>query len=247
MSQPLEMLNQGAARVRPLPQDESRAARENGAVGSRVNRSGATDEIARLVQRLFLSSSPGEERKTIVFCGVNPGSGCSWVCAKAAELLAGQIPGRVCVIDANLRSPSLHEYFHVEVGVGFADAMRQPGPINDFVRSTSTNHLWLMTSGAVGQAPNGALNTARLQARFAELRGEFDFLLVDVPAISLFGDALLLGQLSDGIVLVIASNSTRREPARAAKQILQDANVLILGAVLNKRTYPIPEAVYRRL
>ena len=40
---------------------------------------------------------------------------------------------------------------------------------------------------------------------------------------------------------------SRREPARKALQDLQTANVPALGAVLNQRTFPIPEALYKRL
>ncbi|MGH9688857.1 MAG: CpsD/CapB family tyrosine-protein kinase [Candidatus Acidiferrales bacterium] len=162
-------------------------------------------------------------------------------------MLAVQIPGRVCVIDANLQSPSLHTYFHAEVSPGFTDAISQPQPVEQFLRSTWTNHLWLMTSGVAEPETTGKLYPERVQTRFAELREEFDYLLVDVPAITVTGDGILLGQFSDGIVLVIASNSTRRESARMAKQLLEDSKVPILGAVLNKRTYPIPESVYRRL
>jgi Mrp family chromosome partitioning ATPase len=47
--------------------------------------------------------------------------------------------------------------------------------------------------------------------------------------------------------LVIEANSTRRETTRKAKESLEAANVRLLGAVLNKRTFPIPEVFYRKL
>jgi protein-tyrosine kinase len=247
MSRNFDMPNDAVARTGPLPRIQPQTATAHAGGSARDRQQAAHDEIARLVHRVFLSPPRGDARKTVVFCGIDSGVGCSWVCSQTAELLASQTPGRVCLIDANLRSPSLHERFRAEVSPGFADAMREAGPIDKFVRSTWTNHLWLMTAGTRGAKPNGALHPLRLHERFTELREEFDFLLVDVPAIGLYSDALPLGQLSDGIVLVIASNTTRRESARMAKQNLEDAEVTVLGAVLNKRTYPIPEAVYRRL
>jgi Mrp family chromosome partitioning ATPase len=53
--------------------------------------------------------------------------------------------------------------------------------------------------------------------------------------------------LADGVVLVLEANSTRRVTAKKAKQALEAANVRILGTVLNNRTFPIPEGLYRRL
>ena len=88
---------------------------------------------------------------------------------------------------------------------------------------------------------------SRLRTRFSELREEFDYLLVDTPPMSSYPDAVLLGQLTDGIILVIGSNSTRCEPARIVKESFEAAGVPILGAVLNRRTYPIPEALYQRM
>lgn len=247
MSRNFDIPNEAAPRIGVAPPAKPNVAAAPGMEAPQPNGGDRSEEVARLVQSVFLSASLEQRCRAVIFCGIDRGAGCSWVCARSAEILASQTPGRVCVIDANLRSPSLHQHFHAKVGPGFAEAMRESEPIGKFVRSTWTDHLWLMTAGGVGADPNGTLSPARLQSRFAELREEFDFLLIDVPAASVCSDALLIGQLGDGIVLVVASNSTRRDPARVVKQKFDDAKVPILGAVLNKRTYPIPEAVYRRI
>jgi protein-tyrosine kinase len=208
---------------------------------------GVDSEILKLVRRVFVLPGAAQAPEVVAFCGIENGAGCSWVCARASEVLADQIPGRVCVIDANLRSPSLHEHFRMEKGAGFVDAMKESGPISEFARPTWISKLWLMTSGAAGIGPNCALSPARLRSRFAQLRSEFDYLLIDAPPMSFPADAALVGQLTDGVVLVVGSSSTRREPARIGKESLEAAGVPVLGAVLNRRTYPIPEALYQRL
>jgi len=169
------------------------------------------------------------------------------VCARAGEVLADQAPGSVCMVDANLRSPSLHSRFHIEKGLGFADAIKGTEPIHEFAQHVGERNLLLITAGSTGTEPNGALNPACLRTRFSELRHAFDFVLVDTPATSIYADAMLLSQLTDGVVLVVGSNSTRRETARAAKRGFEAARVPIFGAVLNKRTFPIPEALYWKL
>jgi Mrp family chromosome partitioning ATPase len=205
------------------------------------------DEIARLIRRVFILPGSDQAPAAVAFCAVDKGAGCSWVCARASEVLAAQVPGRVCVVDANLRSPFLHEHFRLEKGAGFSDAMKSAAPIREFVRPSWISHLWFMSAGAMGSQPIGAFHLARLQTRFAELRAEFDYVLVDTPPLDSHADALLLGRLTDGVILVVGWNSTRRETARIAKESLEAATVPVLGAVLNKRTYPIPEALYKRL
>jgi len=58
---------------------------------------------------------------------------------------------------------------------------------------------------------------------------------------------MVLGQLADGAVLVLEANATRREVTLKVAADLRAAHIKILGAVLNKRTFAIPEALYRRL
>jgi protein-tyrosine kinase len=53
--------------------------------------------------------------------------------------------------------------------------------------------------------------------------------------------------MTDGLVIVLQANATRRESARRAKQLLDECGIPVLGAVLNKRAFPIPEPIYRRL
>jgi Mrp family chromosome partitioning ATPase len=80
-----------------------------------------------------------------------------------------------------------------------------------------------------------------------ELRAEFDYVLIDTPAISSSNDATVLGAATDGLVVVLKANSSRRESARGAMQDLRAAKVRVLGAVLNQRTFPIPQSIYDKL
>ena len=90
------------------------------------------DEVMKLVQRLFILPDGAQAPDAIAFCGVEKGVGCSWVCANAAQMLAAQGLGTVCVIDANFNSPSLHHHFRVGNRAGFAESLK----CNDSVSST---------------------------------------------------------------------------------------------------------------
>ena len=201
------------------------------------------DEIAKLVQNLFLLAQ-GPRR--VVFSGTESGSGCSWMCAHAAEVLAAQARGSVCIVDCNLRSPGLHQQFGSENHHGLSDALTGSGPIREYVHRLSRN-LWLLSCGSAAEAGRTMLGSERMRSRLAELRSAFDYILIDAAPLNVCNDAIVLGGLSDGVVLMLKANSSRRETARKAMQELQTANVRVLGAVLNRRTFPIPEALYKRL
>jgi Mrp family chromosome partitioning ATPase len=86
-----------------------------------------------------------------------------------------------------------------------------------------------------------------MKARFDELRSEFDYLLVDTPSLTRYADATALGRLTDGLVVVLQANSTRKETALRVMEDLRAAQIPVLAAVLNKRTFPIPDSIYHRL
>jgi len=204
------------------------------------------EERMKLIQRLFLL--PGAEApRVVVFCGVETGNGSTWVCARAGETLAAEVKAAVCLVDANLRTPFLHQHFATNNLLGLADAVHQAGPVRNFAHSVNGGNLWLMTCGAKSADPHSLLASDALRERLAELRAQFDYVLLDGPPVNLYADTTLLGKLADGAVLVVEANSTHREVARKAKETLDAAKVRLLGVVLNKRTFPIPESLYRRL
>jgi len=200
-------------------------------------------EIVKLVQKLFW---PAQGPRRVVFAGTEAGGGCSWMCARVAEELASQGRGSVCVMDCNLRSPGLHQQFGTENHHGLSDALLGPGPIREYVHRWSRN-LWLVSCGASPESGRTMLGSEKMRSRITELRMTFDYVLIDAAPLSTCNDAIVLGGLNDGVVLVLKANSSRRETARNALHELHTANVRVLGAVLNQRTFPIPEALYKKL
>lgn len=204
------------------------------------------EEVVKLVNRAFLLNR-GNSPRVVVFAGVDQGDGCSSICARAAEVLAAQGAGSICVVDANFRTPSLHKFWAVENERGLADALKCPGVIRSFAQQVPGHNFWLLTSGTVSPDSHILLNDERMRQRMEDLRKEFDNVLIDVPPVNQYADGLNVGHLSDGVILILQSAATRREAARKAKENLAYANVKLLGAVLNKRTYPVPQALYERL
>jgi protein-tyrosine kinase len=219
-------------------------SRSDGLDKHNARRAVVDDEVMKLVQSVFILPQSAKRPDVVAFCGVGRGVGCSWVCARASEALATQTGASVCVVDANLHSPSLHEYFEAENKSGFAEALRETAGVHEFVEHIEGANIWLMPAGIAGNEP---LHPSRVRARATELRHEFDFVLIDTPPLLSSGEARLLAQGTDGAVLVVGSNMTRRESARKAKESLEAAGVPVLGAVLNRRIFSIPESIYKKL
>src|SRR5437588_440503 len=86
------------------------------------------EEINGVVQQIFLVPGTNAPR-VVAFAGTERGSGCSWVCSHMGDMLATRIAGSVCLVDANLRDPSLHQQFGIENHRGMAEALLEPDPI----------------------------------------------------------------------------------------------------------------------
>lgn len=206
----------------------------------------SSDSTLRLVQRIFLHQTQVSPR-LVVFAGIDHGNGCSQIASSVAESLARNAPGAVCLVEANFRSPALSRMLGTTNYHGLTDALLEQGPMRSFIKPVCNESLWLLSSGPIAADSPNLLTSERMKTLSAELRKEFDFVIVDAPPLTRYADAIALGQLSDGIVLVLEANSTRREAALTVAESLRSCGIIIIGAVLNKRTFPIPEGIYSKL
>jgi Mrp family chromosome partitioning ATPase len=204
------------------------------------------EESLKFVRRVFLSQEPDAAR-SVVFVGAERAVGSTWNCMCAARTLAAQVSGKVCVVDANFRHPALHKFFAVENTGGLAAAVTQAAPIGDFLIQVGDSNLWLLPSGTSCSDLSKYCTPLDMEKRLTELRDQFDYVLIDAPAANQYADALALGSMTDGVVLVVESDSTHRDAARQAAYNLRAARVRTIGAILNKRTYPVPKFIYRML
>jgi len=60
-------------------------------------------------------------------------------------------------------------------------------------------------------------------------------------------EAAALAANVDGVVVVVEAGRTRRDEIQNARRTLEMARGNFLGFILNKRSYPVPEWLYKRL
>ena len=199
-------------------------------------------EEERLVHRLFLDVQPSP--RVVVFTGLDAGSGATSLCSRAGELLVSKTTNSICLVDANLRHPALHEAFGVDNQAGLVDALLEAGTIKSYARPLDPERLWLVTAGTEVPDAHTLLVSERLTGYITELRQSLDYVLIDSPAASLYTDSLVLGAMADGVALVLKANVSRRATASKIVGDFAGTGVRVLGAVLNQRTFPVPSAIY---
>jgi Mrp family chromosome partitioning ATPase len=94
---------------------------------------------------------------------------------------------------------------------------------------------------------HAVLTSDRLRARIAELRANFEYVLIEAPPIKADSDAIYLTALADGVLLIVEPNFTPRQAAQQAKEDIEAANARLLGVVMNQRSLTLPERLRSKL
>jgi Mrp family chromosome partitioning ATPase len=96
---------------------------------------------------------------------------------------------------------------------------------------------------AAGQPTDGCaalFDCPGLPAAFAQLRESFDFVIVDLPPVNVYGDALIVGPHLDAAIIVIEADATRVPDVERARRTLERSGVRFVGSVLNRQRNYIP-------
>jgi non-specific protein-tyrosine kinase len=100
------------------------------------------------------------------------------------------------------------------------------------LQKTGVDNLWLLPSGPKPPNPADLLGSRQVDRVIERLSADADMILIDAPPVIGVTDAVVLGAKVDGVLLVISAGETRREHAERAKELLEKANVRIIGATL---------------
>ena len=184
--------------------------------------------------------------RNLVFAGAVGGDGISTVLSQYAEMLSRR-GERVLMIDGNPRHPSLHRYFHVPEGPGLAEFVHGNASRETVIHPTGFANLSLVPLGVCADRSQAERITEALGEFHAALRSQFDYVLVDTDYVGspFFSQATVAS--GDGVVLVLRAGRTNRQVAGRACDTIRRIGGQILGVVLNRRQFPIPNFIYRRL
>jgi polysaccharide biosynthesis transport protein len=178
----------------------------------------------------FLGASQSFQVILVSSSTVNEGK--SLVSANLAQVLA-QAGRRVILVDADLRKPSLHQYFGLENDEGLSDVFLGRVPLRHVIKPWKETNLFIIPSGK--SPPNSAelLASGKMDVILHSLKRVVDFVIVDGPPL-LITDAALLSAKVDGVLMVVRSGYCRKREVKDAKAQLELSGARVLGFVLNR-------------
>ncbi len=184
--------------------------------------------------------------RTLVFTGAVAGDGISTVVSQYGEVLSRR-GERVLLIDGNPRHPVLHRQFHVPDAPGLAEYVAGSASADAVVHPTGFANLNLVPLGRCSDRSEAERIIEALGDFQRAVADRYDYVLVDSDYIGspFFSQSGV--SAADGVVLVIRAGKTNRQIAARGLETVRHVDGRVLGVILNRREFPIPNFIYRRL
>ena len=180
----------------------------------------------------MLLSAAGNPPKTILVTSGQPGEGKTTTAVNTAISLA-QLGASVLIIDCDLRKPSAHKAFGVELSRGISTYLSRNIEIDDLIQKLPIPNLSLLPCGPIPPNPAELISSARMKEMLSMLAERYDHIMIDSPPLMNVTDPVILSTMVDGVILVVHGGKSTRDIVRRTRQELTSVGAKIFGVVLN--------------
>ncbi len=188
-------------------------------------------EAFRMLRANLKFMSADKELKVIVVTSSVPQEGKSTVAANLATSMA-QMERRVLLIDGDLHRPSQHHIWELPNAQGLSNVIVGQVEVMAAIKKGMDN-LDVLTCGAVPPSPASLLDSKRMASLIESFRSYYDYVIIDAPSLNLAADAATLGQMADGVLLVLRPGVVDSVNAAFACEMLEKSGQNVLGQVVN--------------
>ena len=195
-------------------------------------------ESFRALRTALLLANSGMPPRTILVTSGLPSEGKTTIAINVAITLA-QRGGRVLLVDADLRRPSVHRHLADsrkvrDESVGLSHYLTGNCQLSEAIQSSGLiSNLDLMMAGSIPPNPAELCSSEPMRKLLHELREEYSHVIIDSPPLLSVTDSTILSVQTDGVLLVSRSGFSTRDSLRRAKRLLEHVNSRLLGVVLN--------------
>lgn len=205
-----------------------------------AHQSPRAESFRQLRTNLQFANVAGKARSVLVTSSV-PGEGKSTTATNLAIALA-QAGQSVCLVDADLRRPMIHDYLRLERTAGLTTALIGGADINDLLQPWGEDNLYVLTAGQIPPNPSELLGSEEMKHLLIRLESAFDTVVVDAPPLLPVTDATVLSQHVGGVVVIVGSQKTRTQDLSKSLAALGLVKATVLGIVLNRLPIKGPDA-----
>jgi exopolysaccharide transport family protein len=201
-------------------------------------------ESYRALRTSLLLSNLGAPPKVIMVTSARPQEGKTTTSINTAIVLA-QKGVRVLLIDADLRRPSVHKNLGMGPRSGLSNVLTGSATLEQAVTiSPILPNLYILPAGTPPPNPAELLASSNMRDLIADLRAQYDHVVIDTPPTLSVTDAVVLSPKADATILVIRSGQTTKQALRRSRDILMQVNAHVAGILLNAVDLSSPDYYY---
>ncbi len=200
-------------------------------------------ESFRRLKAMIRSLEADRKLRTVTFTSAGKGEGKSTVALNLAIAMCQDFDTRVAIVDADLRRPRVHRLLGITPRRGLSDILSGESVPEDVMITNSVPRLTIIPGGRSSKTPAELLASPRMRQFVEELKSRFDFVIFDTPPVLTVSDAIVLGPMTDGVIMVIQAGKARKNLVARAVELLHNSR--ILGFVLNRGDLVLSHYGYR--
>src|SRR6202142_2717464 len=201
-------------------------------------------ESYRALRTSLLLTSLGGPPKVIMVTSARPQEGKTTTSINTAIVLA-QKGVRVLLVDADLRRPSVHKTLGMGPRSGLSNVLTGTATLQQTVTTSPVlPNLFVLPAGSPPPNPAELLASSHMRDLLAELREQYDHIVIDTPPTLSVTDAVVLPPRADATILVIRSGQTTKQALRRSRDILMQVNAHVAGVLLNAVDLTSPDYYY---
>lgn len=204
------------------------------------------DEMISLYQSIN-SLLPKPEKKVIQFIGSRKDEGTSTIVRELAMVTANNFGKSVLLLDADIYKPVQHHFFNIVPEYSFIETFRDDKSAKNGLYKIAESSLFMSQFSKNYNYASNFFNMSGNQDIWKNLKQQFDFIFIDSAPASICLTGLPVFKNVDGIVLVVEAENTRWQVVENIKENILKNGGNVIGTVLNKRKYHIPDFIYKKL
>ncbi len=188
-------------------------------------------EAFQMLQANLKFVNSDKKLKVIVVTSSVPQEGKSTVSANLAVVMAHS-GRRVLLVDADMRRPVQHKILDLINDAGLSNVLVGQAELRTVIKEVS-NNLHVLSAGVIPPNPMALLDSQRMASLIQNFSDSYDFVIIDTPSVNVAADALILGKMTDGVLLVVRPGVVDSASAASAKEFLEQSGQNVLGQVVN--------------
>lgn len=175
---------------------------------------------------------PKKEPVILLVSSSIPSEGKTFSAAIIATSFAGE-GKKVLLLDIDMRKPGVNRIFDIEPSPGFSDLVKGKHDIESCVKETSVPGLYILPTGSRVSNPPQLLKQKKVREIIDEIKGKFDYIILDTPPTAMFIDTAIVSTMCDAFILVVRSGYADREVVKNLIKDLKQKNIAVVGVILN--------------